>query len=96
MNLLSRSLYVLFAPRLPRFTREDVADTADYYNRLARHHEANLDPPGVWTPPISLQLAVHTQPFETAEQLPQKILRRVTRLLRRDLLENQWRIVLQK
>jgi hypothetical protein len=96
MNLLSRSLYLLFAPRLPRFTPEDVAGTADYYNRLARHHEANVDPPGVWTRRISLQLAVHTQPFETAEQLPQKILRRETRVFRRNLLENQWRIVLQK
>jgi hypothetical protein len=96
MNLLSRSLYILFSPRLPRFGREDVSGTAEYYNRLARQHEATMDTPGMWIGRISMQLAVRTKPFETAEKIPQKILHRVTRVSRRDLLENQWRVVLQK
>jgi hypothetical protein len=96
MNLISRSLYILFPPRLPRFGPEDVSGTAEYYNRLARHHGATINPPGVWTGRLSTQLAVRVQPFKTAEKVPQKILRRVARVLRRNLLENEWRIVLQK
>jgi hypothetical protein len=96
MNLLFRSLYILFLPRLPRFGPEDVAGTADYYNRLARHHEETMDPPGVWRGRISTQLALRIRPFRTSEKIPQKILRRVARVLRRNLLENEWRIVLQK
>ena len=96
MNLLSRSLYILFPPRLPRFGPEDVAGTAEYYNRLARRHEEMMDPPGVWIGRISMQLAVRIQPFTTAEKVPQRILRRVARVLRRDPLENKWRIVLQR
>jgi hypothetical protein len=96
MSLLSRSLYILFPPRLPRFGREDVACTAEYYNRLARHHEANMDSPGVWIGRISMQLAVRIQPFKIAEKLPLRILRRVARVLRGDLLENKWKVVLQK
>jgi hypothetical protein len=96
MNLLSRYLYLLFAPRLPRFTPEDVSGTADYYNRLARHHEANMDPSGAWTRRISLQLAVRILPSVTAKNLPQNILRRVTRAFQKALLQNQWKIVLQK
>jgi len=96
MNLLFRSLYFLFRPRLPRLGREDVAGIAEYYNRLARRQEATMDPPGVWRGRISMRLAVRIQPFKTAQQVPQEILRRVARVLRRDLLENKWRIVWQK
>ena len=96
MNLLFRSLYFLFRPRLPRLGREEVAGIAEYYNRLARRQEATMDPPGVWRGRISMRLAVRIQPFKTAQQVPQEILRRVARVLRRDLLENKWRIVLQK
>jgi hypothetical protein len=96
MNLLSRSLYLLFAPRLPRFTPEDVSGTADYYNRLARHLEANVDPPGAWTRRISLHLATRKQPSMTTKKLPQLFLRRVARVFRKGLPQNQWRIVLQK
>ncbi len=76
MNLLSRSLWILSPPRLPRCGPEDVAGTAEYYNRLARHSEATMNPPGVWIGRISTQLAVRIQPFKTAEKVPQKILRR--------------------
>ena len=96
MNSLSRSLYLVFSPRLPRFTREDVAGTVDYYNRLARHHEAVMDTQSAWTRRISLDLAVRTQRFQTAEKLLQKILRHVTTVFRNSLLENHRRIVLQK
>lgn len=95
MNLLFRSLYFLFRPRLPRLGREDVAGIAEYYNRLARRQEATMDPPGVWRGRISMRL-VHIQPFKTAEKVPQEILLRVARVLRRDLLENKWKVVLQK
>jgi hypothetical protein len=96
MNLLSRSLYLLFPPRLPRLGPEDVAGTAEYYNRLARNHETTMNPPDAWAGRISTRLALRISPLKTAEKLPQIILRRLARVLRRDLLENKWRIVLQK
>jgi hypothetical protein len=95
MNLLFRSLYLLFRPRLPRLGPEDVAGIAEYYNRLARRQETTMDPPGVWRGRISMRSAVRIKPFKTA-QVPQEILRRVARVLRGDLSENKWRIVLQK
>jgi hypothetical protein len=99
MNLLSRSLCILFPPRLPRFGPEDVAGTAEYYNRLARHHEASLNPPGAWIGRISTELAVRIQLFKTARKVRQQILRRAasrSKSLGGKLLENEWRIVLQK
>jgi hypothetical protein len=96
MNLLFRSLYFLFRPRLPRLGREDVAGIAEYYNRLARRQEATMDPPGVWRGRISTRLAVRVPPFKSPEKVPQEILLRIGRVLRRDLLENKWRTVLQK
>ncbi len=57
MNLLFRSLCILFPPRLPRFGPEDVAGAAEYYNRLARHHEATMNPAGVWIGRISTERA---------------------------------------
>jgi hypothetical protein len=76
MNTLFRSLYIFFLPRLPRFGPEDVADTADYYNRLARQHEAAINPPGVWIGRTSTQLALRIHPFKTAKKFPQNILHR--------------------
>jgi hypothetical protein len=76
MNYLFRSLYILFLPRLPRFGPEDVAGTAEYYNRLARNYEAALNPPDAWIGRISMQLAVPNRTFKTAKKIPQKILRR--------------------
>jgi hypothetical protein len=96
MNLLSRSLYILFPPRLPRFTGEDVAGTAEYCKRLARQHEANMDSPRLRRDRISMHLAVRTRAFRPAVKMPQEFLRRVTRVFLRDLLEYKWRIVLQK
>ena len=75
MNLLFQTLYILFRPRLPRFGPEDMASTAEYYNRLARNHEATLNPPGVKIGLISTQLPVSIPLFVTAEKAPQKILR---------------------
>jgi len=66
MNLLSQSLCSLFPPRLPRFGREDVAATAEYYNRLARHHEATINPPGMWMGHISTVRAGRMRPRKTA------------------------------
>src|SRR5579859_3304886 len=65
MNLLFQSLCRLFPPRLPRFGREDVAATAEYHNRLARHHEATVNPPGLWVAHISTQLAARIRPRKT-------------------------------
>jgi hypothetical protein len=53
---------------LPRFTAEDVSGTADYYNRLARHLEANMDPPAAWTRRISLRLALRKHSSMTAKK----------------------------
>jgi hypothetical protein len=76
MNFLFRSLCILFPPRLPRLGPEDVGGTAEYYNRLARHHEAIINPPGVWVGRISTQLAVRIQLFRTVSKVRQQILRR--------------------
>jgi hypothetical protein len=76
MNSLYRFLYILFLPRLPRFGPEDVAGTAEYYNRLARHQEASIKSPALWIGRTSTQLALRIQPFKTAEKMPQKILHR--------------------
>jgi len=77
MNLLFRSLYFLFPPRLPRFGPEDVAGTAECYNRLARHDEATMDPPSMWIERVPAQLTVRIPPFKIAAKVSQKILRRV-------------------
>jgi hypothetical protein len=74
MNLLFRSLCILFPPRLPRFGLEDVG-TAEYYNRLARQDEAVIDAPGVWIGRISMGRAERRWPFKTPEKVRQQILR---------------------
>jgi hypothetical protein len=65
MNLLFQSLCSLFPPRLPRLGREDVAGTAEYYNRLARHSEA-IDPPDMWMGRISTERAERIRPCKAA------------------------------
>jgi len=76
MNSLYRFLWSLFLPRLPRLGPEDVAGTAEYYNRLARNDEATMNPPGMWIGRISTQLVLRIQRYNTAEKVPQQILRR--------------------
>jgi hypothetical protein len=76
MNLLFQSLCILFPPRLPRLRPEDMAGSAEYYNRLARHHEATLNPPGAWVGRISTELAMRIQLFKTVKKVRQQILRR--------------------
>jgi len=69
MNLLFRSLYILFPPRLPRFGLEDVAVTAEYYNRLARQDEATMDPPSMWIERIPAKLMVRISRFKIAAKV---------------------------
>src|SRR6266478_4669525 len=57
MNRLFRFLYILVLPRLPRLGPEDVAGTAEYYNRLARRDEAASNPPDAWMRRIPMRLA---------------------------------------
>jgi hypothetical protein len=64
MNLLFQSLCSLFPPRLPKFGREDVAGTAEYYNRLARNSET-IDPPDMWMGRISTERAERLRPCKT-------------------------------
>jgi hypothetical protein len=66
MNLLFQSLCSLFPPRLPRFGPEDVACTAEYYHRLARHHEATITPPGMWMGRIATEPVARIGPRKTA------------------------------
>ena len=98
MNLLFRSLYILFPPRLPRLGPEDVADTAEYYNRLAtRHDEAAMDPPSMWIDRISARLTVRIRPFKIAAKVSQTILRCVaprSKSLAERLEGTEWRMVL--
>jgi len=97
MNLFFRSLYALFPPRLPRFGPEDVAATAEYYNRLARHYEWMMDPPGMWIERLPAQLTVRTPLFKTAAKVSQKNLRRVaprSKSLAERPKGTEWRIIL--
>jgi hypothetical protein len=75
MNYVYRFLYVLFLPRLPRLGPEDVADTAEYCDRLARCNEAASNPPGAWIGRISTRLSLRIRSFKTAKKMPQEILR---------------------
>ena len=97
MNLLFRSLYILFPPRLLRLGPEDVAATAEYYNRLVRHDEATMDPPNMWVDRIPARLTVRIRPFKIAAKVSQKFLRRVaprTKSLAERLEGSEWRMVL--
>jgi hypothetical protein len=76
MNRFFRSLYILFLPRLPRLGPEDVADTAEYCDRLARCDEAASNPPGAWIGRISTRLTLRIRSFKTAKKIPQGILGR--------------------
>jgi hypothetical protein len=76
MNYLYRSLYILILPRLPKLGPEDVAGTAEYYNRLARRDEAASNSPGAWMGRISTRLALRIRPFKTVKKAPQEILGR--------------------
>lgn len=73
MNLLFQSLCTLFPPRLPRFGREDVAGTAEYYNRLARLSET-IDPPDMWVGRISMERAERIRPCKTAARTSHRAL----------------------
>jgi len=97
MSLLFRSLYILFPPRLPRLGPEDVAGTAEYYNRLARHYEWTMDPPGMWIDRIPARLTVRIRPLKIAAKVSQTILRRVaprSKSLAERLEGTEWRMVL--
>jgi len=76
MNSVGRFLWSLFLPRLPRLGPEDVANTAEYCNRLARLDEGAMNPEGVWKRHISTHLTMRIQVFKTAGKVPQQILRR--------------------
>jgi hypothetical protein len=54
MNLLERILSILSPPRLPRLGREEMANCAEYHNRLNRHREADLHPAGFWAGRIAV------------------------------------------
>ena len=73
MNLLFQSLCSLFPPRLPRFGREDVAGTAEYYNRLARNSET-IDSPDMWMGRISRERAERIRPCKTAARTSHRTL----------------------
>jgi hypothetical protein len=75
MNLLFRYLCILFPPRLPKFGLEDVASTAEYYNRLARRDEATINARGAWIGRISMGRAERRWPFKAPEKVHRPILR---------------------
>jgi hypothetical protein len=76
MNLLSRFLCILFPPRLPRLGPEDVAGTAEYYNRLIRLDETNMNPRAAWIGRLSRERAERTWPFHIADKVRQQNLHR--------------------
>jgi hypothetical protein len=45
---------MLCPPRLPRLGREEMANCAEYHNRLNRHRDAELHPAGFWAGRISV------------------------------------------
>jgi hypothetical protein len=53
-----------------------MAGSAEYYNRLARHHAATINPPGAWVGRISTELAMRIRLFKTVKKVRQQILRR--------------------
>src|ERR1700724_1397585 len=55
MNLFQRILSILCPPRLPRLGREDIANSAEYHNRLNRHREADTNARGFWAGHISIR-----------------------------------------
>jgi hypothetical protein len=77
MNLLQQLLSILCPPRLPRLRREEMADCAEYHNRLERHRGADVQPPGAWVGRVSNE---HTgdlrAPEAVEEPAAQPILRR--------------------
>src|SRR6266853_1274864 len=78
MNRLVRFLYILVLPRLPRLGPEDVAGTAEYYNRLARRDEAASNPPDAWMRRIPKRLencgAVLQEILDIPDNLPGQVL----------------------
>jgi hypothetical protein len=66
---------------------EDVASTAEYYNRLARHQGSSMNPPGVRIGRISARLALPVVSFNPKPSTStDSASRRVARLLRETLL----------
>jgi hypothetical protein len=53
-----------------------MADCAEYHNRLNRHREADIYPPGSWVGRISNERADNLCASESAEETQQPILRR--------------------
>jgi hypothetical protein len=87
MNFLFRTLCILFPPRLPRFGIEDVASTAEYYNRLARRQESSMNPPSARIGRVSARLALPMVSFNPKPGTStDSASRRVARLLRETLL----------
>jgi hypothetical protein len=76
MNFFQQILSILCPPRLPRLGREDMADCAEYHNRLNPHCEADIYPPGLWIGRISNERDGNLCASEGAEETPQPILRR--------------------
>jgi hypothetical protein len=73
MNSVCRFFRILLGPRLPRLGPEDVAGTAEYYNRLARLDEASMNPSREWRGRISMHLALRVRRFKSAEKVREQI-----------------------
>jgi hypothetical protein len=76
MNLLQQILSILCPPRLPRLGREEIADCAEYHNRLERHRGADVYPPGVWVGRVSNEHTGDLRAPEAVQEPAQPILRR--------------------
>jgi hypothetical protein len=81
MNLFQRILSILCPPRLPTLGREDVANSAEYHNRLNRHREADINAPGFWAGHISIGRdgrlsAAKVAAAKDAEEMKQPVRRR--------------------
>jgi len=76
MNLLQQILSILCPPRLPRLGREEIADCAEYHNRLERHRGADVYPPGVWVGGVSNEHTGDLRAPEAVQEPAQPILRR--------------------
>ena len=76
MNLLQQILSILCPPRLPRLGREEMADCAEYHNRLERHRGADVYSPGAWVGRVSNEHIGDLRAPEAVEEPAQPILRR--------------------
>lgn len=63
-------LATLFPPRMPKFRRMEIAYVTEYYDRIARHRDAQPYAPGFWFGRVSKGSAEAIPLRDTTEDAP--------------------------